>query len=378
MGNVVHQSCSADGILPRVEAQVICGGGDPDDRSTASNSSEAEEREQEAEPQDTAAAAVERLWGQQGRQEEPGNSQQWQNGSRAANGAAPTPPKRHTSNGAATPGAVAPMLAAKPPTAAVEQESDLLERYPKGVTVCDEQQNSVRLVSLGCYCGPKLSFQKIGRGAETLPFDWIRTKLEAVLHFMRSDFDAFYDTATDRVPVPDSSGMIAFRGPMRSFWHDDPTEPSMQERYGRRIARFGDIDARSGGLVLFVRVAGHTDELRRAPELLDGLVCCFGEGSRLLLVLNFQKRAQGPAVVVGLHRLMMYHLPSEAHMRDSANFGTPYVDAVRVALDWALGRPMLARQFPNLEALAAEVTPDDWGSRGLGGLRVYDDGDGPR
>ena len=29
---------------------------------------------------------------------------------------------------------------------------------------------AVQLVSLGSYCGPKLSFQKMGRGAATLPF----------------------------------------------------------------------------------------------------------------------------------------------------------------------------------------------------------------
>jgi len=254
-----------------------------------------------------------------------------------------------------------------------EQESDMLERLTKGPNRCDEMQNRVRLVSLGCYCGPKLSFQKMGRGAETLPFDWIRTKMEGLLHFLRSDFQGFFDGAPRRLPVPGSSGMVAFRGPLHSFWHDDPTEASMRERYARRINRFQAIDARSGRLVLFVRVAGNTGELRRAPELVDELVARFGDGARLLLVLNFQHRFMGPALVRGHDRLMVHCLSSAAHHRESETFGAPYVEAVRIALDWVLGRSFVAYTASNLEALEGEVTVDDWGKAGLGGLRAFED-----
>lgn len=50
-------------------------------------------------------------------------------------------------------------------------------------------QDHITLVSLGCFCGPKLSFKHIGRGAETLPFDWMRTCGAALLKFMRNDFE---------------------------------------------------------------------------------------------------------------------------------------------------------------------------------------------
>mmetsp|Transcript_126581 Transcript_126581/g.354416 ORF Transcript_126581/g.354416 Transcript_126581/m.354416 type:complete len:368 (+) Transcript_126581:133-1236(+) len=259
-------------------------------------------------------------------------------------------------------------IAARPATKA--QESDLLEQFPQGPNSCDEQQNRVRLVSLGCYCGPKLSFQKMGRGAETLPFDWMRTKLDGLLHFMRSDFSGFFDFST-RLPVPDSAGMVTYRGYQHSFWHDDPTDPSMQERYARRIERFMAIDARFEP-VLFVRVASHTGELSRAPELLAELGR-FGQSARLLLVLNFQRDGQGPALVHGLERLMVHVLPSEAHALGK-NFGAPYVEAVRCGIDWVLGRECSARLYPSLEALSAAVVPDDWGKSGLGGLRAFEDG----
>lgn len=48
------------------------------------------------------------------------------------------------------------------------QESDLLENLGAKYSSTEED---VQLVSLGSYCGPKLSFQKMGKGAATLPFE---------------------------------------------------------------------------------------------------------------------------------------------------------------------------------------------------------------
>jgi len=268
--------------------------------------------------------------------------------------------------------AVAPAVIVNAP-AGKEQESDLLERCPKGPNCCDELTNAVRLVSLGCYCGPKLSFQKIGRGAETLPFDWIRTKIEGIFQLLRSDFDGFFHFDTE-LPVPNSGGMVCYRGKLHSFWHDDPTDPSMHERYNRRIARFNSIDAHSG-LVLFVRVAGDTGELHRAPELLNELKTRFGDGARLLMVLNFQQKSTGPAEVRGHEGLLLNLLASEAHTRSSSSFGQPYAEAVRIALDWVVGREVGARCYDSLEAMAKDVTPDNWGKSGLGGLRAYEEDD---
>lgn len=251
-----------------------------------------------------------------------------------------------------------------------EQESDLMERLAKGENCCDEQTNAVRLVSLGCYCGPKLSFQKMGRGAETLPFDWIRTRLDGVLHFLRTDFEGFFDFVTS-LPVPDSPSMTMFRGPLHSFWHDDPTDPSMHERYSRRMVRFKEMGA-SLQQVLFVRVAVETRELLRAGELLGQLQDQFGSQARLLLILNFQETMSGPATVAELPDLMVYFLPSQAHARSSESFGQPYVAPVRCALDWAVGREVEVLSLPDLEAAAQKATRNDWGTRGLGGLDAFE------
>ncbi|CAE8600647.1 unnamed protein product, partial [Polarella glacialis] len=126
-----------------------------------------------------------------------------------------------------------------------QQESDLLEKLGekhRGSQMCDEETSAVQLVSLGSYCGPKLSFQKMGRGAETLPFDWIRSRMEGILHFLRTDFRGFFEFVTE-MKVPSAHQMVMFRGYHHSFWHDDPRDASMHERYTRRIARFWSLDA---------------------------------------------------------------------------------------------------------------------------------------
>ncbi|CAE7573462.1 unnamed protein product, partial [Symbiodinium sp. CCMP2456] len=153
----------------------------------------------------------------------------------------------------------------------------------------------VQLVSLGSYCGPKLSFQKMGRGAETLPFDWIRTRMSGILRLLRSNFEGFYEFVT-QMRVPDTGHMVMFRGYYHSFWHDDPTEPMMHERYNRRIARLWDIDSEVRP-VLFVRSIVSNEEVLQIPELMQQLRQHFGQHARLLMVLESQRQFTGPALV---------------------------------------------------------------------------------
>jgi len=265
-----------------------------------------------------------------------------------------------------------------PPRAAKEegnrQESDLLELCTQAENCCDALTSKVRLVSLGCYCGPKLSFQKMGRGAESLPFDWLRCRMEAVFHFLRTDFSGFFDYVT-KLPARPGHEMTIFRGAHHAFWHDDPTDPGMHERYNRRIVRFKEINAssqRGGGPVLFVRVAGHTRELEQLPELLQELHSRFGDLARLLLILNFQRANLGPALVTGHERLMVWLLSEDAHKRTSASFGQPYTEPVRGALEWAVGRPVQAGEYQSLEALSKFVRPNEWGESGLGNMPAFE------
>ncbi|CAE8656172.1 unnamed protein product, partial [Polarella glacialis] len=98
-------------------------------------------------------------------------------------------------------------------------------------------KSSVRVVSLGCFCGVKFSIQRLGLDTQHLPFDWVRSRIGSLVHFLRTDFEGFFDTLSAPVDVPGTGGKMAFRSPGHSFWHDDVRELEVREKLGRRIAR---------------------------------------------------------------------------------------------------------------------------------------------
>eukprot|EP00929_Paragymnodinium_shiwhaense_P080482 TRINITY_DN41980_c0_g1_i1.p1 TRINITY_DN41980_c0_g1~~TRINITY_DN41980_c0_g1_i1.p1 ORF type:complete len:576 (+),score=143.68 TRINITY_DN41980_c0_g1_i1:170-1897(+) len=249
------------------------------------------------------------------------------------------------------------------------QESDLLERMPDGEGVCDMEMEAVRLISLGCFCGPKLSFKKLGRGAETLPFDWTRTRLSGIFHHLRNDFRDYFDWSTMQI-LPET-GMTIFRGYYHSFWHDNPTDPAMQERYTRRFKRFKEIDARSAP-VLFVRAVAVSDELAQGPELLALLKELYGPRACLLLIVDFQTTAKGAAMVGGHPDLLVYYLEPDVHDADRAD-GAPYTEPVRVALNWILGRAVPAMQFVDMATIIKCVDKTDWGLKGLSDVAAFEE-----
>mmetsp|Transcript_75885 Transcript_75885/g.210598 ORF Transcript_75885/g.210598 Transcript_75885/m.210598 type:complete len:630 (+) Transcript_75885:82-1971(+) len=247
------------------------------------------------------------------------------------------------------------------------QESDLLDRMPDGKLEEDSATEKVRLVSLGCFCGPKLSFKKIGRGSETLPFDWLRTRIDGLLHFMRNDYEGFYDWTTQQ-QVGDTS-MNIYRGYYHSFWHDNPTDPAMHERYDRRIQRFKEIDATSS-TVVFVRALASSDELAKCPELLKELKLRHGPNACLLVIVDFQTTAQGAALIKGHSDLLVYYLTGDVHIDGD---GAPYCEPVRVGLDWAVGRPIKAMVFDSFEIIINCVDETNWGMTGLENVPAFED-----
>mmetsp|Transcript_35536 Transcript_35536/g.81406 ORF Transcript_35536/g.81406 Transcript_35536/m.81406 type:complete len:631 (-) Transcript_35536:65-1957(-) len=248
-------------------------------------------------------------------------------------------------------------------------ESEALElvhgEMPKEETITD----GVSLVSLGCYCGTKLSFQKLGRGAATLPFDWIRTSHESIMHFLRNDFQGFYDTDYSE-EVPGVPGMIMYRGAQHSFWHDDPSHPETREKYDRRIARFLSLGETSK-IILCARAIGTTDEILLVPELLEELKKKFGENVCLLLIMSFQTSHVGAYFVEGNQDVLAFFQGSAAFAGDKAK--APFVDAVEVAIRWARGDQIEAGCVATIEELAGLADETNWGFVGLGGLAAFSD-----
>lgn len=234
------------------------------------------------------------------------------------------------------------------------QESDRLESL--GTQMPRMQggacSSSVRLVSLGGSCGPKLTFQQLGRGAETLPFDWLRTRAEGVLHFMRTDFESFFDYTTRSC----AQGMVMYRSAYHSFWHDNPDDAGMRERYARRIQRFQAIDA-SQSPVLFVRAANGSEELALAEELLRELKSRFGPKAFLLYIIDYQCATTGAGAVRGLDGLMLYFHRGPDRQPPTA----PYKKPVAEALRWAAGQGIAATEFASLAGAVKACDYTRWG-----------------
>jgi len=263
------------------------------------------------------------------------------------------------------------MAAARPATHEPGmQESDLLEQLPAGVGQQGSGSDHIMLVSLGSFCGIKLSFKHMGRGAETLPFDWMRTRHAGLMHFLEHDFEGFFDF-TVKKPVPNCN-MTVYQSRFHSFWHDDPTDPGMIERYTRRIDRFNRIDA-SAQPVLFVRCVPTTDELADVPELLAVLRQRHGKYACLLCIIDLQMTTKGAAIVEGIDNLLVYYLSGDNHVsEDGVTPAPPYSKPVQCALDWIIGKPIQAMQFTNMENIAACADETHWHLSAVGGINAFE------
>jgi hypothetical protein len=148
----------------------------------------------------------------------------------------------------------------------------------------------------------------MGIGAETLPFDWMCTRIEGVIGFLSSDFQGFFNfTSKESTMLKQSAHAITvFRATYHSFWHDDPTDAATQEKYRRRITRFLSMRADSEPM-LFVRLLASSEELPKATSLLQGLMAKFGQRAMLLVIVGGQRPdSSGPYVIDGLGNLLVF------------------------------------------------------------------------
>jgi len=210
---------------------------------------------------------------------------------------------------------------------------------------------SLRLVSLGGGCGVKSAFVKLGKFGPTLPFDWIKTTVDGVLHFLRSDFTGFFNFTSTKPSLTPGKDIRADY--YHVFVHDDPTDGKTQEKYRRRIERLKQIDARSVP-VLFVRNAQVTQDNERTDELLQELLTRFGACAKLLVVIDCQKRMQGPVLVEDRPNLLVYFTSTPAGMNGD---GAYYITPVQCGIDWVEGRHISAQRLPSVSSIAAQVDP---------------------
>merc|ERR1740138_962552 len=190
----------------------------------------------------------------------------------------------------------------------------------------------------------------MGLDAESLPFDWITTTADGVLEFLKTGFQGFFEF--DRKVQKDVGGVniTAFRSKRHAFWHDDPTDESMREKYQRRVSRIMAIDANTKP-VLFVRLAATSEEIRTMSNFVGQLTSQFGPQAKLLLLIDCQgSEALGPCTVGGLDNLLIHYL--------NGTSGTDkFCEPIKNALDWAARLPTRCVQLRDLAAASAAAKP---------------------
>lgn len=215
---------------------------------------------------------------------------------------------------------------------------DMLYKAPSSTWFTRRTQalQRLRVVSLGSFCSMKMSIQKVGLAEEHLPFDWVRSSLKGIRHFVGNGFDGFFSVATKHiVPV---SNLTMYRSEYVSFWHDDITQQQARQKLERRIERFFALqdDPRE---LLFLRSAATTDELSEMEAVHAVLAAKFGRRSdgtprrvMLGLVLDGQAAFAGPFLNRRCPDIAIITYP----VNGDTQAGPTFCDAVGAFVEWGL------------------------------------------
>lgn len=245
-------------------------------------------------------------------------------------------------------------------------DSEMLENACKSF-VKPIYDDGVYGVSLGCSAGTKMSLQLMGRGFIPLPFDWIRTTIEGIVHFLNSDFANFFDFDTSNT-VP-GQAFSMYRSKRHSFWHDDPTSADVQTKYKQRIDNLRGLREEKCQL-LFVRSVACSDEILAVDSLLDCLHSLFGELCCLLLIVDFQHTSTGVFSVEDKDDLLVHFLPASVHDGETAS--APYRAAISDGFEWMKGGEMESQLVTSLEELHQLSQTTRWGMCGLGQMNAFE------
>lgn len=203
-------------------------------------------------------------------------------------------------------------------------------------------QAQVQAVSLGGSCGPKISLRRLGLGEATMPFDWMRTRVQGLIHWLRNGFDGFISAQQRHEVTFQETSLTVYRSTTHSFWHDDIQEEDCREKLRRRIHRFVSLASPEAGNrpLLFVRGIAGSVELDRTEELFEALRHRFEVNGRkvwLLLILEDQP-ILGPALHSKYEGLILWVQPRyEGRVSTDVSVPSPYEDAIAFTVRHILG-----------------------------------------
>lgn len=205
----------------------------------------------------------------------------------------------------------------------------------------EEVSRLLEVVSLGSSCGTKLSIQRLGLGAASMPFDWMRTTAGGLCHWLRNDFEGFLETRQRLELTFHGHPMTVYRSETHSFWHDNLDDPGEQEKLCRRVKRFQELayDA-EGRALLFVRAVARSEELAETEAVFDLLRAHFtSQGRRVfLLVIVEGQSLTGPIYHSGREGVLFWAQGTyTGKLVPDLNTPKPHEAAIAFAVRWILG-----------------------------------------
>lgn len=230
----------------------------------------------------------------------------------------------------------------------------------------DEVALALQVVSLGSSCATKISLRRLGLGDATMPFDWMRTRACALIHWVRHDFEGFFRMQERTEIIVQNKSLTVFRSAMHSFWHSDLDDISTREQLWRRVARFLNLVADpSGRAILFVRGVAGTAELSETEGLFESLKWRFGSGGRkvFLLVIIEDQGLMGPILHSKYPEIFIWVQPLfKGQLSLDPDTPAPYEDAICFAVQRVMGDPrglccQDGGQWPEVSEAAAVLAP---------------------
>mmetsp|Transcript_20202 Transcript_20202/g.57795 ORF Transcript_20202/g.57795 Transcript_20202/m.57795 type:complete len:424 (+) Transcript_20202:86-1357(+) len=208
---------------------------------------------------------------------------------------------------------------------------------------------AVSCVSLGSYCAVAAALNHLKLRTAAYPFDWNRTTLEGVIHFLENRFSDFLSFLSVKdFPGGKHTGGKAYCGVHHSVWHEDLATEEGNEKYRRRISRFYENVAPR---ILFIRCMNASSELGNAHTLLAVLQRLFaGSQVYVLLIAVCQQTTQSFLMEGTAGRLLVHCTPQWSVD------GTLYTGPIRAAYTHAAASSqMLGLDVP--EPRAADGRP---------------------
>lgn len=123
-------------------------------------------------------------------------------------------------------------------------------------------------ISIGGWCGTAFGLKGSKLRNCSLPFDWVRSKFEAIIDCIENDFANFFPNPVIREKL---GNLKAYRGKSISFFHDNLKDITEIEKLKRRITRFDKLLTETQEIV-FVRTThtvNYEDEIKFTKKFHD-------------------------------------------------------------------------------------------------------------